>query len=325
MTRFAEGLPVSIQARLARHARVTGLDPSLVLTRFALERFLYRLSRSQYADRFVLKGALMMLVWLGETIRPTRDADLLGSGDMSEESLTKILEAVCEAPVGPDGLEFPPASIQVSPIRREDPYGGLRAVLEGRLGKARLRLQLDVGIGDAVFPDPGWIEYPGLLEFPRPRLRAYRPETSIAEKFHAMVVLGEANSRLRDYFDIAVLAERHRFEGNLLLDAVRNTFQRRRTPFPNSVPPGLRIEFARLPQKQAQWGGFLRKSGLTSVPTELTIVVERINSFLEPVIVAAHAEEPMKLYWPPGGPWQEVGRPPAHRVMRLQRDLREST
>ena len=139
MTRVVEGLPVSIQVRLARHARVIGMDPNLVLARFGLERFLYRLSRSDHADRFVLKGALMMLVWLGETLRPTRDADLLGFGDLSGRSLTSIFEEVCVIAVEPDGLTFLPTSIRVAPIRPEDAYGGMRATLEGHLGKARLR------------------------------------------------------------------------------------------------------------------------------------------------------------------------------------------
>ena len=186
MSGAVEGLPVSVQVRLARHAKALGMDPNLVLARFAVERFLYRLSRSRHADRFVLKGALLMLVWLGETIRPTRDGDLLGFGDITRQSLTLIFTEVCAADVQPDGLEFLLSSLRVVPIRPEDAYGGLRATLQARLGKARLRVQIDVGIGDAVTPEPVWLEYPSLLDFPRPRLRAYRPETAIAEKLHAI-------------------------------------------------------------------------------------------------------------------------------------------
>ena len=193
MTRVVEGLPVSIQVRLARHARVIGMDPNLVLARFGLERFLYRLSRSDHADRFVLKGALMMLVWLGETLRPTRDADLLGFGDLSGRSLTSIFEEVCVIAVEPDGLTFLPTSIRVAPIRPEDAYGGMRATLEGHLGKARLRVQLD---------------------------------------------LGEANSRMRDFFDVFALAERCRFEGRPLAEAIRATFERRRNGDSHRAAPG---------------------------------------------------------------------------------------
>jgi predicted nucleotidyltransferase component of viral defense system len=304
MKRIVEGLPISVQVRLARHARATGLDPNLVLTRFALERFLYRLSKSPHADRFVLKGALLMLVWLGETIRPTRDGDLLGYGDLSQASLTRILGEVCAVAVLPDGLEFLSASIRVVPIRPENAYGGMRATLDARLGKARLRVQIDVGSGDAVTPEPEWLEYPCLLEFPRPRLRAYRPETAIAEKLHAMVVLGEANSRMRDFFDIFALAERRRFEGRLLAQAVRATFERRRTPVPATPPLALRPEFGALRDKQVQWQGFLRKNGLSSVPVELGPVVARLSEFLTPVITAARRTSLFGDTWRPGGPWK---------------------
>jgi len=304
MMRIVEGLPVSIEVRLARHAKVTGLDANLVLTRFALERFLYRLSKSPHAERFVLKGALLMLVWLGETIRPTRDGDLLGFGDLSARSLTSILGEVCSVEVEPDGVEFLPASIKVIPIRPENPYGGMRATLDGRLGKARLRVQLDVGIGDAIIPEPEWLEYPSLLEFPCARLRAYRPETSIAEKLHAMVVLGEANSRMRDFFDILALAERRHFDGRPLADAVRATFERRRTPIPETLPLALTPGFAALLDKRMQWQGFLRRNGLSSAPDEFGAVVTRLTEFLAPVIAAARLPASFRDTWPPGGPWK---------------------
>jgi hypothetical protein len=304
MTRAHEGLPVSIQVRLARHARALGMDPNHVLTRFAAERLLYRLSRSPFAERFVLKGALLMLVWLGETVRPTRDADLLGFGDITEQSLAQIFTDVCRLEVVPDGLEFLPSSIRVSAIRAEDPYGGLRATLEARLGKARLRVQADVGIGDAVSPDPVWLEYPALLDFPRPRLLAYRPETAIAEKLHAMVVLGEANSRMRDFFDIHALAQHEPFEGDVLAIALRATFERRRTPIPEALPPALTPAFAAVREKQVQWQGFLRRSGGLAAPQELAIVVAGIAAFLEPVIAGARRGKMLRSAWPPGGPWR---------------------
>lgn len=223
------GLPVSVQTRLVQHAKAIGIDPNLVLTRYATERILYRLSQSAYADRFILKGALLMLVWLGETVRPTRDADLLGFGDLSEDSL-----AQCAEQVAPDGLEYLAPSIRVAAIREGDAYGGLRVTIQARLGNARLPVQIDVGFGDALVPEPEWLEYPGLLDLPRPRLRAYRPETAIAEKFHAMVVLGEANSRMRDFFDIYALAKDQEF-GDDLVQAVRATFERRRTVIPSDL------------------------------------------------------------------------------------------
>jgi hypothetical protein len=196
-----EGLARSVHVRLVRHARAIGMDPNFVLGRFAVERFLYRLSKSRHAERFVLKGAMLMLVWLGETLRPTRDLDLLGSGDLSEPALTDTLAEVCSVVVDPDGIEFQPETIEVEPIRVEDVYGGMRARMLSLLGNARLCLQIDVGVGDAVSPQPEWLDYPSLLDLPAPHVLAYRPETAISEKLHAMVTLGETNSRMRDFFE----------------------------------------------------------------------------------------------------------------------------
>jgi hypothetical protein len=309
VTNAPKGLPVSVQVRLVQHAKAIAIDPNVVLARYAAERFLYRLSRSSYADRFVLKGALLMLVWLGETIRPTRDADLLGLGEISQESLAKIFTDVCKVDVDPDGLEYLPSSIRIAPIRQEDAYGGLRATIQARLGSARLHVQVDVGIGDAVVPEPEWLEYPSLLEFPQARLKAYRPETTIAEKLHAMVTLGEANSRMRDFFDIHALSENRHFDGEILTRAVRATFERRRTPIPVSLPFAMTPAFAAIREKQAQWQGFLRKSGLSSAPTQLSDVAVRIAVFLEPIITAARGSATLKLAWMPGGPWVESSSP----------------
>jgi hypothetical protein len=161
------GLAHSVQVRLAQHAKTIGVDPNLALTRYAVERFLYRLSRSPHAERFVLKGALLLLVWLGETLRPTRDADLLGFGELSDDALRQIVRDICSIPVEPDAMTFLADTVDVQPIREEDAYGGRRVILEARLGPARLRIQVDVGIGDAVTPGPQWLEYPSLLDLPR--------------------------------------------------------------------------------------------------------------------------------------------------------------
>lgn len=305
MSARTTGLAQSVQTRLVRYAKTAGMDPNMVFARYAVERFLYRLSRSPHAQQFVLKGALLMLVWLGEMIRPTRDADLLGVGDLSQEPLSRIFTGVCTVEVEPDGMHYLPTSVRVIPIRPEDAYGGMRVTLQARLGAARLRVQVDVGIGDAVTPDPVWLDYPGLLDFPGIRIRAYRPETAIAEKFHAMVVLGAANSRMRDFFDICALAERARFEGNLLTAAVRATFERRRTAIPAGLPLALTPEFAAMQAKQAQWQGFVNKNRLTSPPPDLGQTIQRIAVFLAPVVAAARRGSPFGRDWPAGGPWKD--------------------
>jgi hypothetical protein len=287
-----------------RHARALGFDPNLVLARFAVERFLYRLSRSRHADRFVLKGALLLLAWLGETIRPTRDADLLGLGDLSGEALATAFAEICALEVEPDGMTFDASSIRIAAIRPEDAYGGQRVTLRAHLGAARLRVQVDVGIGDAVTPGPVWLEYPSLLGFPRPRLRAYQREPVIAEKFHAMVTLGSKNSRMRDFFDVHALAIRETFDGGRLTQALRATFDRRRTPMPPGLPIALTPAFAASEGKQAQWRGFLRKNGLAAPPEDLDEVVADLARFLGPVIEAARRGGGFPSTWPAGGPWR---------------------
>jgi predicted nucleotidyltransferase component of viral defense system len=301
---MSTSLAHSVQVRLVRHAHALKIDPNLVLARYAAERLLYRLSRSPYAERFVLKGALMLLVWLGEAIRPTRDADLLGFGNISTESLREMFTELCVMEVEPDGLEFDRSSLRVAPIRVENAYGGQRATLVARLGAARLKVQVDVGVGDAVFPDPNWIEYPSLLDFPKPRLRAYRPETAIAEKLHAMVELGSKNSRMRDFFDIQALAAAEPFEGAVLSRAISETFARRGTTVPVERPPGLTREFAETDGKAAQWAGFVRRLPGTTVSTDFAVVIAATAAFAGPVLMATGRKVPFDKSWRPGGPWQ---------------------
>jgi len=304
MTDADARLAQSVQVRLVKHAQTIHVDPNLVLNRYAVERFLYRLSRSPHADQFVLKGALLMLVWLGETIRPTRDADLLGIGDMSDEALLGSFQGICSTEAEPDGMTYLPPSIRILPIRPEDAHGGRRVTLQAKLGNARLGVQVDVGFGDAVVPEPVWLDYPSLLGMPGARLRAYRPETAIAEKLHAMVVLGRRNSRMRDFFDIDALATHQSFQGQQLVDAVRATFERRGTPIPDGLPVGLTAEFSNSGDKQAQWLAFTKKNGLSSAPASLSEVMSRVAVFLVPVLDAANQGAGMKATWGAGGPWQ---------------------
>jgi predicted nucleotidyltransferase component of viral defense system len=304
MTPSSKGLAVSVQTRLVRHARNLGVDPNLVLTRFAIERFLYRLSRSPHAERFVLKGALLILAWLGETTRPTRDADLLGFGDLSDDSLTRVFREICVVDVEPDAMQYLAESVAIVPIRPEDSYGGRRVTVQARLGSAQLRVQVDVGIGDVVTPAPEWLEYPSLLDFPAARIRSYPRETVVAEKLHAMVVLGAKNSRMRDFFDVDALAEAEPFEGHRLTDAVRATFERRKTLIPDAIPLALIPEFAAAPEKQAQWQAFRSKNRLVGSSETLLEVAGRLATFLQPVIEAARTHSKWSAIWPPGGPWQ---------------------
>jgi len=276
------GLAQSVQVRLKRHAKEIGVDPNLVLTRYGVERFLYRLSRSPHGEKFVLKGALLLLVWLGETLRPTRDADLLGFGELSDDALKEIFREVCGVQVEPDAMTFLPDTVEVQAIREEDAYGGRRVTLQARLGPARIKVQVDIGIGDAVTPGPQWLEYPSLLDLPRPRLRAYPRETVVAEKLHAMVLLGMRNSRMKDYFDVHALLREGEMDARQLARAIAATFDRRRTEVPEGVPAELSDEFSEDTGRQAQWRAFLDKNRLQGAP--LPDLVRGIREGLSPAI-----------------------------------------
>jgi hypothetical protein len=289
VSREHEGLARSVQVRLARHAKGIGVDPNLVLTRYGVERFLYRLSRSPHAERFVLKGALLLLAWLGETLRPTRDADLLGSGDLADDELLSIFREVCGVAVDPDAATFDAGSVKVAPIREGDAYGGRRVALRGEIGTARVSVQVDIGIGDAVTPNPKWLDYPSLLGFPSPRLHAYPRETVLAEKLHAIVLLGLRNSRMKDYFDMHALLREGRQDDALLARAIVATFERRRTALPGGVPVGLSDEFSGDAERQAQWRAFLAKNRLDA--PALAEVVDELRERLATALENARAEK----------------------------------
>ena len=289
MTPPTEGLAQSVHTRLIRHARKSHLHPNLVLVRYGVERFLYRLSRSPHSDRFVLKGALLLQIWLGETARATRDADLLGIGEWSDSFLLSVFKEICRHPVVDDGLVFDPESVRLSDIRETDPYGGRRVNLVGHLGAGRIPIQVDVGIGDAVEPGPEWIDYPPLLEFPSPRLRAYRPETVVAEKLQAMVRLGAANSRMKDFFDIYRLSEAYEFERDRLAEAIRATFARRGTAIPATLPTALTSAFA-TESKDEQWRAFLNKNEIEPAPG-FSEVTAHLAEFFSPVLARARRDD----------------------------------
>ncbi len=279
------GLAASVQARLLNRAKERGVDFSLVLSRYAVERFLYRLSVSPDRDRYWLKGALLFDLWFDVPHRPTRDADFLGFGPADAEALASTVREIC-AIAGSDGMVFDPASIRIEVIREQAGYGGLRVRLTGLLGKSRCSVQLDVGYGDAVTPGPDEIVYPTLLDDqPAPRLRAYPRATVVAEKLEAMVSLGIANTRLKDYFDVYALALEGALDVKSLADAIAATFARRGTSLPADMPIGLSAEFSQDAAKLSQWRAFLGKNRLDAPALE--VVVAELRQFLaEPLRLA---------------------------------------
>ena len=266
----------SVRARLLNVAKVQGVDFNQVLVRFALERILYRLARSQHAERFLLKGALLFTLWYDMPHRATRDADLLGFGASDLDTLAETFREIAAIDVD-DGMVFDPISVMVDEIRKDAGYGGVRVVLSGELARARCKTQIDVGFGDAVTPAPVDSVYPVLLDdLPAPRLRTYPTYTVIAEKLHAIALLGITNSRLKDYFDLSVLVQRETLDRETLRTAIRATFERRGKANPNVLPVGLSDEFANDTSRQALWQAFLRKNELA--PEPLAAVVDRIRT-----------------------------------------------
>ncbi|WP_018913937.1 nucleotidyl transferase AbiEii/AbiGii toxin family protein [Thiomonas sp. FB-6] len=272
----------SVRARLLNVAKAQGVDFNQVLVRFALERILYRMTQSQHADRFLLKGALLFTLWYDMPHRATRDADLLGFGANDLASVAETFRDIAAVAVD-DGIAFDPASVTVEEIRKEAGYGGVRVIIAGELAKARCKTQIDVGFGDAVTPAPVDSVYPVLLDdLPAPKLRAYPTYTVIAEKLHAIALLGMTNSRLKDYFDLSVLLERETLDTDLLAQAIKATFERRGMSVPDAVPIGLTDEFAHDSSRQSLWLAFLKKNELP--PEPLPAIVDRLRSALAPAL-----------------------------------------
>ena len=296
-------LAQSVQQQLLNKARERKEDPNLVLIRYALERFLYRLGRSRHRDQFVLKGAMLFTAWTGQPHRPTRDLDLLGIGNSSDAALKQAFGEIVGTLVEPDGLEFDDHGISIVEIREAQDYPGKRIKLPAGLGNTRLNLQIDVGFGDAVTPEPTELDYPALLNLPAPRIRAYPRETVIAEKLQTLVVFDMAISRMKDFYDIWMLSKLFPFDGASSSAALAATFARRDTPIPQGVPTALTDEFAADGTKQTQWAAFLRRNVLTGAPPDLHSVVQDLRVFLLGLLRAAGSGSPFTKSWKPGGPW----------------------
>jgi len=284
-------MAASVLQRLYNRAREHGDDYNLLLSRYAIERLLYRLSLSHHGDGFILKDAQLYALWDNANYRPTRDLDLLGSGDLQVSTMEDIFRAVADQPITfTDGISFNSASVRGEEIREDARYSGVRIMLTYAIGRARGSVQVDVGFGDAVSPAPREVEFPTLLNQPAPRLRAYRPETVIAEKFEVIVTLGMANSRMKDFYDLYMLARIFSFDGHIMCQALQATFNRRQTPLPTSIPLALTKEFSQDPTKLTQWNAFIRKSQLTNQAPSFADVIDILTKFMWPVALAAQRE-----------------------------------
>jgi predicted nucleotidyltransferase component of viral defense system len=284
MAKPPRNVGASVRARLLDLARERGQVFDLLLTRYALERLLYRLSISRHRSRFVLKGAMLVTTWFDDPHRPTRDLDLLGYGDSSPETMLMIFKEICQT-TADDGIHFNSDALHIDLIREELEYGGIRLRTTGTLAGARIAIIVDVGFGDTVEPGADEIDLPVLLNLPAPRLRAYTRETVIAEKFQAMVALGRANSRMKDFYDVWVLSKTYDFAAERLAKAIAATFERRKTPIPETLAAAITPEFSRDENKQRQWSAFARD--LSRQAPSLETVISELATFIDPFAARA--------------------------------------
>ena len=306
--RAVRDVPASVRQRLLNLARAQGDDFEAVLQLYAVERFLYRLSASNEVDRFTLKGAALLRIWTGQELRPTRDIDFLARGVRDEAAIRTALRDVCGVPCREDGVVFDPATIAITSIRIDQPNGGLRVRIRGSLGRVRLAVPVDIGFGDVMTLGRTEQNYPTLLDLPAPRLWTYPRETLVAEKFHAMANLGDANSRVKDLWDVACLARRFAFDGATLRTAIAEAFRHRGTSFSGGRPMALLAGYYddhEVPARGQRWRELRRQIG-TDVdgPDRLVEVGEDLRRFLGPVCDSLIEESPFAQAWPAGGPWR---------------------
>jgi hypothetical protein len=303
MNQSKKNVAHSIFQRLLNRAKTNMEDFNLLLSRYGMERFLYRLSVSPHNDRFILKGASLFLVWKGQNYRVTRDADLLGFGTADVEQLADLFRDICRVEFQGDGMIYLPDSLSAEEIREDQEYDGVRITLVGMLNQARIPLQVDIGFGDVITPAPEQIEYPTLFDAPPPLLKAYPRYTLVAEKVEAMVKLGLANSRMKDFYDLWLVSRLFSFEGNVLRNALENTFDRRRTTFPASTPFAFTTAFYEDSQKTVQWTAFVKKSKPGIPVGKLAAVIADISVFLAPVIESLQSNAPFEKTWLPDQGW----------------------
>lgn len=301
--RRGPNVAASIRQRLLNKARETGRPFNELLQYFAMERFLYRLSRSVHADKFVLKGALMFTAWQAPVTRPTMDIDLLGITDNRVDAIVALVRAICQQGVEPDGLVFDASGVEGERIVEDADYAGVRVRFWGTLGAARITMQVDIGFGDVIVPKPEVADYPTILDLPAPHPRGYSRESAIAEKFEAMVKLGVVNSRVKDFFDIWLLSRQFDFDCRTMAQALTETFVTRGTTIP-AEPVALACEFSNDASRQAQWRAFIRRSRLQNVPDSFPEIVEAVADFLGPITKALAAGESFQGSWKAPGSWR---------------------
>ena len=303
MARSLKNTAASVHQFLLNEAKKTSRPFNELLQHYAIERFIYRLSKSSHSDRFILKGALMFSVWCGPASRPTMDVDLLGRIDNSLDVVISIIKDIVGLDVEADGMSFNSETVTAVRILEDAEYKGVRVRVQGNLGNARVSLQIDIGFGDVIVPGPDKVVYPVLLGFPPPELYGYSMESTIAEKFQAMAKRGSLNSRMKDFYDIWMLSHTFNFQGELLAEAIKKTFENRNTPI--SINQAVfDPEFINDRDKKVQWKGFISKSKIKNAPESFDDVFADIRVFLGPLVNSLVEGRVFKGVWNTPGPWR---------------------
>jgi predicted nucleotidyltransferase component of viral defense system len=298
-----KNIPASVRDRLRIKARETNRPFQELLQYYGMERFLYRLSQSPHADKFILKGALMLVVWNASQFRSTLDIDLLGKTNNDVDSIVDKIKEICIQEVEPDGIEFDISDISGERIKEDADYEGVRVKFNGFLNRARITMQIDIGFGDVIIPAASPVDYPIILDFPKPSLQGYSKESLVAEKFEAMVKLGILNSRMKDFYDIYLLCRQFSFDGEKLAEAVRETFNNRKTDITDN-PVAFSDEFINDPSKNAQWRAFIKKNRNANAPEDFKVVVKLIAIFLKPIAEATLGESSHDFIWEYPNGWK---------------------
>lgn len=303
MAKSVKNISASVHQRLLNKAKESSRPFNELLQYFAIERFIYRLSKSPHANSFILKGALMFSAWCGPASRPTMDIDLLGKIDNRLEVITAAIKDACSIDVEADGIAFNAETVEAGRITEDAEYERVRVRVQGSLGNARVTLQIDIGFGDVIVPNPTTVSYPAILDFPAPELKGYTMESTIAEKFQAMVKLGVLNSRMKDFYDIWMLSRTFDFKGEVLAEAVEKTFMNRNTLISLNAAI-FDPSFGKDGDKNVQWQSFIRKTKLINAPESFEEVIAVVKLFLEPLAAAFSERHSFNRFWIAPGPWR---------------------
>ncbi|MEK6567225.1 MAG: nucleotidyl transferase AbiEii/AbiGii toxin family protein [Candidatus Omnitrophota bacterium] len=271
---------------------------------YGMERFLYRFSKSKYADKFVLKGALLFAVWQIPDRRTTLDIDFLSRFDNEVTTIEKVMKEVCDTSVDPDGLNFDSQTVKGMKVKEDADYEGVRVKFTGFLDRARIPMQIDVGFGDIVYPRAKVIDYPVILDFPKPRLNGYPQESVISEKFEAMIKLGFLNSRMKDFYDIWLMMRQFEFKGANIASAVKKTFNNRKTDVPNKKPLFANEIYDEKSDRQTLWSAFLKKGDIQHAPETLSATAKEIENFLIEPIMALNENGNFDKTWKSPRGWE---------------------